>query len=866
MPKIEIISASGNIKTTVNSNFYKILSSGEVIKLTVAKNEISGSQKVKNDLILTKSTGEKIILEDFFTDEGKEKNKLVVEDQGQLWLADYDAQDFTGLSFAPVASMSDVTEAGSDFSTAAWLVPLIGVAAVGAGVALHNRSDGSGGHKSNKNSLPEKQVVDDAQKTLEAGETDLNQAQKLLNDAAQAMKNNPDAASVETVSNASSGLQNAILALEAAGKAQSAAIVDAKAKGIDTTAAEKAGQQAQKALSDASVAIDKASQLSETAQALTAAYPQATINSLQVNFEKVQSELEKVKTLPTEENIEASVQYQELATNSLAELQSVIKNLQQVIQKAQEQGFNVTQSTALMEGLQQQYEQVSKSVSDTLAQAHQNQQDVAAAITFAQTAHDAVEKAEQEKALASEKLSAALALKALVLENNELSRVDEVNQSITQANKALEAAREAASKAGALVQAARDSANKIDASVDPSLKPEVTPAPSISDLKAIDKGVVGETHKTFFDALHDYALSFVNTAKEVYQQIADSKPTEIIQSVISDVLAGLGTVGELVTGKIGAIVDSVKIAFEGAGDLAGAEFKFFGDLFNLAVSAVKDTISASISGTVSTIYAGFDGVVSGISQGISDALKDMGLLDWINPIKWIGLVKDVIFNSVGNVVSNLVDVVKAIPGNIIDFIGHKITEAKDTLGKDFSDKFDIVKNAVTDIVKTVSDAFIQQPFEKLLKPVIDKVADIMSHPFESVQALISTIVETVKDSIDIVKALVSIPDKILDNTATFIKEMADSLNENKVIDGDGKEIQALAKPASDDKQNSAGTEIKSLLKSSDSTGDISLDKVVPATAHENLVTVNNIASISAETFHMPLSNDDSHTSAIPVAA
>lgn len=864
MQKIEVVSSYGNIKYVVNSNTYKVSTPSSIIKITLPKKDINGVQKVKNDLMLIKSDGETIHLENFFAFIGKDENKLVIEDQGKLYLATYDSNDFAGLNFVSVESLNDVLTTAEGNSASEWMVPLLGLSAVaaatGIGIAVHNNNNGGGGSRSNSgsgsgdnNGEAEKEALKSAQDVLDARSADLNAAQKLLNDAVQSMKTNPDVTSIEAVNDARVSLNNAADSLKAAKDQLQTAIENAVNKGVDTTAAEQVVKQVEDSLSGASEAGESAEQLTQIAQELLDANPQSAMTSLQETIADAQSIINKAGTQPVDENIAACAQSKEKAEQSLAELNTFIDNFRQAIEKAQEAGINVLQSTELLNNIQMQYEQASNAIAEAVATALKNQQDLAVANDAANAAREAVTAAEQAKMLATEKLNAALELKQQVLDENQLDRVDEVNLAIAEANKALEMARELAEAANSLILASSEASGKVSADVDFDLIPSEISSVDVSDLALIDKGVQVDAHKTFMEALQDFTQKFVDSIKDIYQQIADSKPVEIIQSIISDVLSGFNAISEVITGKVSAVVESLKIAFKGVGDFASAEFTFFSELFSTAVATVKDTIS----GAIGIIKDGIGAVVSGITQGVTDALKDMSLIDWINPGKWISLVKDSIVNSVSNIFTNLVDVVKDIPGKIIESVMDKIANVSGALGDKLSEQFDLVKDSVSDILKTVFDAFIQAPLEKLIQPIMDKVIDLISNPFESIQGLISAIVESVSDGIEIVKSIISLPGTLLDSTIALVKDVIDSFNKDTVIDGDGKELQDLAEV----------TMIKSLLTSADNSGDISLDKIVPQQDSVTSATsTENIVALQTETFHMPVSTEESNISAIPVAA
>lgn len=190
MQKIEIIAADGKstpISTGVNR--MKVAQPGSVVKISVTKDAISGSQKDGNNLILVQKNGSKITIEDFFKTEGSLKNKLILEDGGKSYEAEYNAENFTGLAFFPVKQMNTESTDNGEVSTAVWLVPLLIVAGTGIGIAIHknNKNDKNDKNEDNESSQPnvssdnkEKQALDNAQKAAEGKGNELISAQKTL--------------------------------------------------------------------------------------------------------------------------------------------------------------------------------------------------------------------------------------------------------------------------------------------------------------------------------------------------------------------------------------------------------------------------------------------------------------------------------------------------------------------------------------------------------------------------------------------------------------------------------------------------------------------------------------------------------------
>jgi hypothetical protein len=140
---IEVYSTSGRVKLSSSADQVHMPPSGGIAKINIAKSDISGVVRSGNSLIVHKTNGAELKIDDFFVSSGQ-KNKLVIEDDGELYLAKYDDENFSGLEFSSISTLEDAVSSADDaLPTALWLVPLIAVAAVATGLAVSS-------HKSNK--------------------------------------------------------------------------------------------------------------------------------------------------------------------------------------------------------------------------------------------------------------------------------------------------------------------------------------------------------------------------------------------------------------------------------------------------------------------------------------------------------------------------------------------------------------------------------------------------------------------------------------------------------------------------------------------------------------------------------------------
>jgi len=154
MESIQLLSKSGAVSVNQHdANLVRVTDPSQIVKVSIPKGQVAGTQKVGSNLEIVKTNGEKVTVENFFTsNSAHEHPKLVIEDEnGQLYLAKYDAEAFNGMGFTQVGGMEDVVAGGSDSSLSdinplVWAVPLIVAAGAGIGIAVHNNNSGGGHH------------------------------------------------------------------------------------------------------------------------------------------------------------------------------------------------------------------------------------------------------------------------------------------------------------------------------------------------------------------------------------------------------------------------------------------------------------------------------------------------------------------------------------------------------------------------------------------------------------------------------------------------------------------------------------------------------------------------------------------------
>lgn len=356
MQKMAIITASGkSTSVPAGGNHVKIIQPGTTVKITVAKEMISGSQKEGNNLVLVEKNGSKITIEDFFKTDGTLKNKLILEDGGKAYEAKYNAENFAGLAFFPVKQATEENTDSGEMNTAVWLVPLLVAAAAGIGIAIYNNKDDGNSHDNKSSDSKEKQALSDAQKDVVNKDSTFINAQKTLAEAVKAMQANPSTATIKAVEEASAAVKTAMDAMNKAITTLKTAVDAAKANGIDTTAAEKIQKQAAEDAISAKNAIDKAAELVKTAIALIDESAQAIAGQVKLDYQSASDAATIANKQPAQSAIEVSKAKLTAADAMLGKLYTQIEQLSQLIANAKEQGFNVDNAAARLKDLQEQY-------------------------------------------------------------------------------------------------------------------------------------------------------------------------------------------------------------------------------------------------------------------------------------------------------------------------------------------------------------------------------------------------------------------------------------------------------------------------------------------------------------------------------
>ncbi|HWK54365.1 MAG TPA: BapA prefix-like domain-containing protein, partial [Hyphomicrobiales bacterium] len=84
---IEIISKSSGDVTSVSAGEAIALTEGSVVKLPYGPEEIASITQQGTNLVVVLKSGERVVIGDFFAENGESSNQLVLEDSnGVLWL------------------------------------------------------------------------------------------------------------------------------------------------------------------------------------------------------------------------------------------------------------------------------------------------------------------------------------------------------------------------------------------------------------------------------------------------------------------------------------------------------------------------------------------------------------------------------------------------------------------------------------------------------------------------------------------------------------------------------------------------------------------------------------------------------------
>lgn len=839
MYKMEIIPAKGKISSlSTTSHDVKVISPGSTVKITLAKSDIVGVKQIDDSLVILQKNGENITLEEFFK-AGAEKNKLVIDDGGVLYQAQYDVDNFAGMNFTKSPGAEEIVSEGADAPLAGWVVPAIlgAIGVAGAGALIASKSGGGSQPKSSDSSAESSEINDgqltQAQVDLANSKSALDQVALQAEAALKALSNSPDSTTQTAATHADAALKAAVTAYQQSYQQLSDAVKTASAKGIDTKNAEAVLKQMSNASENTEALAEK---LAGTQQAVKALLAMQTPELSELTS-AAQTAASLAKTHPNQTNIDA-------AQARLDALKTVLtpanEALQQAIATAESLGVDTANIKAAGDTI---YQSVLNSIDEALSEARENLETLNAANTAIEQANAAVKFAEQARASAAGKLEAALAAKKQALDNNQHDRVENVNKAIKEANQAVEEARTAADAANELVKNANESIDRIKAEV--ADKPGHLDTVEMNALDTIDKGLSDEQPKSILEAITDFGKNLIAVVTDIADQIKGSTLVKMISDFI-------GKTMDTVEGVPGMLWDMVSAPFAAMGTVTKSIIKLFTDV----KADIWDVITTVIDTAKDIVFSPFADVAKGIMTGISDAVSEMGLFDWINPTKWIALAKDVVVNSFNNAVEALWNSVTSIPGKIIDAIGDVIGTVTEGIAQDLQ----TIKTGFQDVIDIFFEAFIKNPFELLVKPLFEDMSSLLSDPLGAINNIITTIGTIFKEGVDIIKSLFEAPGKAFDTIKELFSDAIKSFSDGKVTEISIDDINAVVKATQDvlssqEIKNTESTEtplVKSLLESfSAKNGDINLDDIVPEGTGHTLNDNNgneHVSEVVVQTF------------------
>lgn len=849
MNRIDVLSKTGKELTSSSSaNVIKVPEPGAIVKVHMPANGISGAVKSGNNLVLLQKNGDKITLEDFFP-AGKDvpPTKLVIADGDHLYQANYDSDSFSGLEFAAVGSIDEVIngEAAGDGSLnpAIWIVPLV-VAGI-AGIAIAASGGGGGGGKSGgdkpidpvKPVIPDKKTQAEFDKEIAKIKPELTITKlDALKAAIEALKAAPTAENIANVKAAKNALTEELSALQGKVVAFDAQIKAAEANKLDTT-------EAKALLEKIASETGNAGKLSENADEIVSIVSDlldqvAGLNTAFTTMKEVLAASETAKTQPSEKNLQAAQEALSALQAKLAELKT---GVEASLKAAAEKGISTVDLKAQADASLGKVESEINTIIENMHIAEANLAAVNDAYAKLTDYNTKILSAENKVKEANLAVEAAKKAKEDAIKANSLDKVAEINAQIKAANEGLVTAKQGLNELTTARGEAVKAIENISKNVADSHKPNVSDLKEISvtPSEPIDKGILVKESKGIFEAIKDGLTSLKDMANSEFKEFVDkvlaSKPVQVIKDMIQGVKDTISKIGSTIWSQIKAPVEAFKAGFKGVKDF----ILEIGSVIKGGIKLGIDTVKEAISGGFKILKDGISDVYQAVKKSTLDALKDMKFTDWINPIKVIGLAKDVVVNGIKAGIKAAWDAIKVIPGKGFEFVVQKIKDGAKLVADHISNQFHTVKDSVQEIAKILYTAFIKNPFDTFVKPILD-----MLNPLKAIPKWTSIILDTIKDGVDILKSIKDIPGKGIEIIKGMISDILDSFKGDKVSEGNGNEIKVFLKDVTDalethtdemvkgsdeikvlDEVKNAVSEIKDLL--SDNNTEINLDAIAP---------------------------------------
>lgn len=161
MRLLAVVSKLTGVSTTVESSEIA-LNAPSIVKLSVARAEISQLTRINQDLVITLHSGETITIKNFYVTNDLGASQLVLaENDGTLWWVE---NPQSGLHFEQIADINELlvaSDASHDAGGAVWPWLLAGAAAAGGVAAIASSGGGDSDHHSDDNNSPSDNISPD---------------------------------------------------------------------------------------------------------------------------------------------------------------------------------------------------------------------------------------------------------------------------------------------------------------------------------------------------------------------------------------------------------------------------------------------------------------------------------------------------------------------------------------------------------------------------------------------------------------------------------------------------------------------------------------------------------------------------------
>ncbi|EAY7417469.1 BapA prefix-like domain-containing protein, partial [Salmonella enterica] len=155
MRLLAVVSKLTGVSTTVESSAVT-LNAPSIVKLSVARDEISQLTRINQDLMVTLHSGETITIKNFYVTNDLGASQLVLaESDGTLWWVE---NPQAGLHFEQIADINELlVTSGASHETggAVWPWVLAGAVAAGGIAAIASSGGGDSHHSDSDNPLPD---------------------------------------------------------------------------------------------------------------------------------------------------------------------------------------------------------------------------------------------------------------------------------------------------------------------------------------------------------------------------------------------------------------------------------------------------------------------------------------------------------------------------------------------------------------------------------------------------------------------------------------------------------------------------------------------------------------------------------------